>query len=118
MEMNQSNMVIYENVGTNLTLTPRVNADRVVTMQLEIKDSRLGPVEESVPIYVPSKGDPIRSPTVETLTVQTTIKVADGQTMLLCDMSRQAKNGKQRVILVTVHVLPIGDQAKQGTAVH
>ena len=81
-------------------------------MQLEIEDSRLAPANEGVPIFVPSKGEPVRSPVVETLNVQTTIKVADGQTVLLSDMSRQAKNGKQRVILVTVHVFPVGDQAK------
>ena len=111
-QMQQSNAIVQQNVGTILTLTPRANADGVVAMQLEIEDSRLAPANEGVPIFIPSKGEPVRSPVVETLTVKTTIKVADGQTVLLSDMSRQAKNGKQRVILVTVHVLPVGDQAK------
>ncbi|MFZ1934899.1 MAG: secretin N-terminal domain-containing protein [Thermoguttaceae bacterium] len=118
MPMNQHNMVTTEHLGTILTFTPRTGPDRAVTMQFELDDSRFGPADEGVPIYVPSKGEPVRSPVVESLKLQTTIKLADGQTMLLCDMSRQAKNGKQRVVLVTAHVLPIGEQAKQGTTVH
>jgi hypothetical protein len=111
-QMQQFNSVVPQNVGTILTLTPRANADGVVTMQLDVEDSRLAPANEGVPIFIPSKGEPVRAPVVETLSVKTTIKVADGQTVLLSDMSRQAKNGKQRVILVTVHVFPVGDQAK------
>jgi type II secretory pathway component GspD/PulD (secretin) len=108
----QINSVTVQNLGTLLRFTPRVNADRVVTMQLDINDSRLAPAEEGVPIYSSNKGEVVRAPVSENLMVQATVKVADGQTVLLCDMSRQAKNGKQRVMLVTVHVLPSGDQAK------
>ena len=109
----QTNSVTQQNLGTNLGFTPRANADRVVTMQLDVEDCRFAPANEGVPIFVPKKGEPVRSPTMETFEVQTTIKVANGQTVLLSDFSRKPKDGKQRVILVTVHVFPIGDQAKR-----
>jgi type II secretory pathway component GspD/PulD (secretin) len=111
--MQQSNSVTMQNLGTILSLTPRANAEGVVAMQLAFEDSRLAPANEGVPLFIPSKGEPVRSPVVETLKVQTTIKVANGQTVLLSDFSRKPKEGKQRVILVTVHVFPIGDQAKR-----
>jgi len=108
----QINSITTQDVGTVLSLTPRASADRVVTMQLNINDSRLGPKDEGVPIFAPSNGEPVRAPVVDTITMQTTVKIADGQTVVLSGMTRQSKNGKQRVILVTPHVLPIGGEAK------
>jgi hypothetical protein len=96
-----------------LSFTPRANADRVVTMQINVEDCRFAPANEGVPIFVPKKGEPVRSPTMEIFEVTATIKVANGQTVLLSDFSRKPKEGKQRVILVTAHVFPIGDQAKR-----
>jgi type II secretory pathway component GspD/PulD (secretin) len=112
-QMQQSNCVNMQNVGTVLGLTPRASADGVVTMQLDIDDCRSGPAEEGVPIFIPSKGEPVRTPVVDTFKAQTTLKIADGQTVVVSGMARQPKNGKQRVILVTPHVLPIGGEAKQ-----
>ena len=111
--MGQASSVTPQNLGTMLRITPRANSDGVVAMNVDVEDSRLAPANEGAPIFVPNKGEPIRAPIVENLVVQSTIKVANGQTVLLCDMSRPAKNGKQRVILVTVHVFPVGDQTKQ-----
>ena len=108
----QNNCVTPQNVGTIVALTPRASADRVVTMQLDVEDSRLAPAEEGAPIFVPSKGEPVRAPVVETFTVKTTLKIADGQTVVLGGMARQPKNGKQRVILVTPHVLSIGGESQ------
>ena len=108
----QVNAVTQQNLGTNLTFTPGANADRAVAMVLDVEDCRFAPANEGVPIFVPKKGEPIRSPTMEIFEVQTTIKVANGQTVLLSDFSRKPKEGKQRVILVTVHVFPVGEQAK------
>jgi type II secretory pathway component GspD/PulD (secretin) len=112
-QMGRTNSVTMQTVGTMLKLTPRANAEGVVTMQLDIEDSRLGPTDEGPAIFTPDKGEPIRAPITESLTVQSTVKIADGQTVVLSGMARQPKNGKQRVILVTPHVLPIGGAVKQ-----
>ena len=111
-EMTRNNGVQMQHLGTALSFTPRVNAERVVAMQLDLSDSRFAPANEGVPIFEPANGDPIRARVIENLMVETTIKVADGQTLLLSDMSRQVKNGKQRVVLLTVHVIPVGDPPK------
>jgi hypothetical protein len=111
-QMQRTNSVTMQNVGTVLSLTPRVNVDGVVTMQLDINDSRLGPKDEGVPLYTPATGEPVRAPVTDTMTLQTTIKVANGQTLVLSSIARQAKNGKQRVLLVTPHVFAVGDAAK------
>jgi type II secretory pathway component GspD/PulD (secretin) len=111
-QVGRSNTITLENVGTILKFTPRVGADRVVTLELNVEDSRLGPAEEGAVVVAPTQGEVIRSPVIDTLSVQTTLRIPDGQTVVLGGMARQAKAGKQRVILVTPHVLPIGGEAK------
>jgi type II secretory pathway component GspD/PulD (secretin) len=110
--MGRTNSLTVQNLGTKISITPRANAAGVVTMQLDVDDSRLAPAEEGVPIFEPDKGNPIRTPVSEVLSLKTTVKIADGQTVVLGGMSRPPKNGKQRVILITPHVLTIGGDAK------
>jgi Flp pilus assembly secretin CpaC len=113
--MNQTgrtNSVTPQNVGTILSLTPRAGADGTVTMQLDVEDSRLGPADEGVAIFAPGQGETVRAPVIDTAMAQTTLQIPDGQTVVLGSMTRQSKSGKQRVILVTPHVLPIGGEAK------
>ena len=107
----RTNSFTVENVGTIVTFTPRVGIDGKVALQLDIEDSRLGPMEEGLVIFAPSEGEAVRSPYMDSLKVQTTLHIPDGQTVVVSGMARQ-KAGKQRVILVTPHVLPIGGEAK------
>jgi type II secretory pathway component GspD/PulD (secretin) len=110
--MGKTTSVTEHNVGTILKLEPRVNADRQVTMTVDIEDSRLAPAGEGVPIFTPDKGEVVRAAIVDVTTLKTTIQVRNGQTVALCGMARQPKNGKQRIILVTSHILPMGGEAK------
>jgi type II secretory pathway component GspD/PulD (secretin) len=110
----RTNTVTTENVGTILAVTPRVGADGAVTMQLDIEDSRLGPLDEGVVLAVPSQGEAIRTPSSDKLTTQTTLRIPDGQTVVVGAAARQPKSGKQRLILVTPHVLPVGPEATRG----
>ena len=100
--------VTMESTGTIVAFTPRVGPDRVVTLEIDVEDSRLGPEAEGVVIAESKEGSPVRSPATETLTAQSTLRIADGQTVALAGQARQAKSGKERIILVTPHVLPIG----------
>lgn len=106
------NSVTMEEVGTTVGVTPRVGPDKAVIMEVDIKDSRFGPAEEGVPISIPKDGKPIRSPNLETLTSRTTVHVASGQTVTLAGTVRQAGAVKQRFILITPHVLPIGGEGR------
>ena len=83
----QNTSVTVQNLGSKVSFTPRANGDRVVTMTLDIEDSRLAPANEGVPIFTPNKGEPVRTPVIELVSIQTTIKLANGQTMLLCDIT-------------------------------
>ena len=98
--------VSLENVGFIVGLTPRVSPDGAVTMELDVEESHLGSAEEGAPLATPKDGPPIRSPNVETLMSQTTVRIPDGRTITLAGIERQGQSGKQRFILVTPHVLP------------
>jgi type II secretory pathway component GspD/PulD (secretin) len=106
--MGTTNAITFENVGTSLGLVSRVAADGTVFVQLDVSDSHLGPPEEGPPIAVPSKGETIRTPNTETFSTQTTLHLRDGQTLVAGGMGWQAKSGKQRLVLVTAHVLDKG----------
>jgi type II secretory pathway component GspD/PulD (secretin) len=103
--MGQANSVRYENLGTVVGVTPRVWPDDVVTMEIDVDDSRLGPVGEGTIISAPKEGEPVRTPNIDAMTSQSTIRIRDGQTAIMGGMSRQAKLGKQRLVLITPHVL-------------
>ena len=113
-QMGMVNSVTLENLGTNIGVTPRVGADRTVVMEVELEDSRFGPREEGVAVSLPARGEPLRTPNIETLTTQTTVKIADGKTVIIGGMARDSKPGKQRMVLVTPHILTMSGQALGG----
>ncbi len=107
------NSTTLDNVGTIVKFTPRVAPDRSVTLQLDVVDSRRGPMEEGVIIFAPTNGDPVRTPTIENSETNTTLHIADGETVVVSsDTVRAPKTDKQRVLLLTVHVSAIGGDAK------
>ena len=108
--MGTSSNVSLEDVGFIVGLTPRVGPDRAVTLELDVEESHLGSAEERIPLATPRDGQTIRSPSVETLTSQATVRIPDGQTVTLAGVTRECKSGKQRVILVTPHVLTIAGE--------
>jgi type II secretory pathway component GspD/PulD (secretin) len=113
-QQGRTNSFVLENVGTILGFTPHVGPDGTVTLQLNVEDSRLGPMEEGVVVAAPTQGEALRTQNVDTLTVKTTLHIPDGQTAVVGGMARQPKAGKQRVILITPHVLPLSGKAKPG----
>jgi type II secretory pathway component GspD/PulD (secretin) len=102
------NQVQLENVGTILGVTPRIAPDGTVAMEIDVEDSCLGPPQEGTPVITPKEGQAARTPNIETMTAQTSLQISDGQTVVLGGMARQAKTGKQRLIVVTPHVIRIG----------
>jgi type II secretory pathway component GspD/PulD (secretin) len=92
------------NVGLILGVTPRVSPDGPVFMEIDVEDSRLGTEQEGIPIAVPG-GQVVRTPRIETTTVQTTVRVPDGETIVLGSIARRGKSDKELFILLTPHVL-------------
>jgi type II secretory pathway component GspD/PulD (secretin) len=107
-----NNAFTYHDEGTIVKFTPRVSADRSVTLLLDVKDSREGPKEEGVIVAAPSQGEPIRNAALENSELNTTVRIADGETIVLSGMSRAPKAGKRQVILVTALVSTIGGETR------
>ena len=110
----RTNSITLDNVGTIMKFTPHVLADHSVNVQLDVADSRYGPMDEGVVVAAPTNGEPVRSPVIENTETNSTVHIANGETVVLSDVVRTPKTEKPRVILVTAHVLPIGGEAKPG----
>ena len=95
-----------ENVGLIIGLTPRIANDRVVTMEIDLEKSQLGPEHQGVPVGVDDEGNVIRSPKIETMVVQTTVKIPSGQAVIIGGMALQEDNHRGELLLVvTPHVV-------------
>ena len=103
------NSVTFEDVGTQLKLTPRVGPDEVVTLEVDVEDSRLGPEEEGVVIATDSEGKTLRMAGTQTLTCETTLSIRSGQTVTLAGMGRGGETEKKCVVLVTAEVVKVGE---------
>jgi len=82
-EAGQINNIALENVGLILGVTPRISPDGLVVMEIDAEKSEVGPEEEGVPVSISATGEVIRSPRIETITAQTTVSAASGQTVVL-----------------------------------
>jgi hypothetical protein len=104
----QVNSVSMENVGLTLGVTPRINADGIVTMEIDVEQSRLGPAEEGTPIATSAEGETIRTPSVQTTQVQTTVSATSGQTVMLGGLVTRSEGqepGERRLLMfVSPHV--------------
>jgi type II secretion system protein D len=77
------NNTVLENVGILLGVTPRISPEGLVVMEIDAEKSRLGSVDDGIPISINNNGDVIRSPIIDTITAQTTVSAASGQTVIL-----------------------------------
>ena len=85
----------YENVGLILGVTPRINPDGMVTMEIDFEKSEIG--------Y--AAADPLLTP-LDTIKVQTTVSVADGRTLILGGLVAESGNEKRELLMVvTPHVV-------------
>jgi len=85
----------FQNVGLILGVTPRINPDRTVTMEIDFEKSGLGDAADGAP-----------SPPVDTIRVQTTVSVADGRTLVLGGLVAESGNEKRELLMVvTPHVI-------------
>lgn len=97
----------YQNVGTMVQVTPRVDGNKVV-MQCSVEQSRLVPKAGPRPA-APGGPDPSPAPvssfqpeSVETITAQSTVQMKSGQTVLLTSRQQHSGDTGQRTyILVT-----------------
>ncbi len=78
----QNNNVQYRQVGLILTVTPRVSAEGYVIMEIEATNSKVGPIDEGIPVSV-SDGQVIKSPRIEMINAKTVVNSMSGQTVVM-----------------------------------
>jgi type II secretory pathway component HofQ len=101
---NETRSTTMDNVGLIVGITPRIDPEGTVVMQIDVEQGQVGPESEGIPITV-AGGKLIRSPRMETTTIQTTVRIHDAQTMILGSIAQKGKSDKELVIIVTPHVL-------------
>ena len=85
----KSGRIQSENVGLILGVTPRIDPEGAVSMEIDFEKSELGDAagRES-------------APPIETIRVQTTVSVADGRTLVLGGLVAEAGDDKHELLVV------------------
>lgn len=97
----QSNFGVTNNVesiqvGIILQVTPRVNPDGSVIMDIDVTNSSVGPESQGIPIFVSPNGDVVRSPQINLTQAQSTILAQSGQTVMFGGLITETKSEVQR----------------------
>lgn len=97
----RTNTVVLENVGTLVRGSAQQDGKGKIGLALSVERSTLGPEEEGEVIGTVD-GKDIRTPTSDTLTVESQITAADGQSVLLGDFIESWQGGvKETFVIVT-----------------
>ena len=107
-EAGQTNTIALEDVGLILGVTPRINPDGLVVMEIDATNSDLGPESEGIPISIAPNGDTIRSPRINTIQAQTTVSAMDGQTVVLGGLITKSTNQVDRRVPLLSNIPVIG----------
>lgn len=95
----QTNQISTVNVGLILSVRVRTSPEGLVTMEVDLNKSQLGPEEEGTPISI-REGKTTRTPAVETLKLQTTVGVRSGQTLLLAGVGSKSEARRTELIIL------------------
>lgn len=87
----QVNNITLENVGLIMGVTPRISPEGLVVMEIDAEKSEVGPEAEGIPVSISATGQVIRSPRINTITAQTTVSAANGQTIVLGGLINRRK---------------------------
>ena len=101
------NSVELDEVGLSLGVIPRVSPDGLITMDIEIRDSNVGPVEDGIPIGV-QDGVAINSPIFNDITAITTVTARSGQTIVFSGLISKERSNSFRGVPVLSHVPVVG----------
>jgi general secretion pathway protein D len=96
----RTRQVTLENVGTMLGVTCRVSEHDLVTLEIDLERSHLGSEDEGTPVVEAEDGSIVRAPEVKTLTLQTTVSLRSGQTVVLGGMVHQTGQRWGELLLI------------------
>jgi type II secretory pathway component GspD/PulD (secretin) len=100
----QNNINIID-LGLILKVTPRISADGMVTMKVDVVRSALGAESEGTPISIQDDKVMARMRHIENTEVNATVTIPNGQTAVLGGAAREGKSDKELVIIVTPHII-------------
>jgi len=103
--MGRTSSITYNSVGSILALTPRINIkERTVTLQVEVQESHMGPENEGTTFAVVDNKE-YRSLRIYSLTLQTTLEIPDGKTIMLGSIGGPGNADKELVVILTPHII-------------
>jgi type II secretory pathway component GspD/PulD (secretin) len=94
-----SKQLVYRNVGTQIKVTPQVSADRSVTLDLNVQDSR-GRDSATATVGTDEKGNPIPATEFVQMTLAGKVSVASGKAVLAKDAKVTSKEGEGETLLI------------------
>jgi hypothetical protein len=103
------NAITYTETGLILNVTPRVNDDGLVVMNISATKSDVGPEQEGIPIQINQDGTVIRSPRINITQATTTVHANSGQTVVLGGLITKASSDTHRRVPLISQVPLIGD---------
>jgi type II secretory pathway component GspD/PulD (secretin) len=97
----------FDNLGTLVKAQPRVTANDELAMSINVEKSFLGSEAKGLPIFQPTNGPDVRSPSYLSLTAQSTLNLKGGEIVSLAGLQSMpdAVAGSYQV-LVFAEVLP------------
>jgi type II secretory pathway component GspD/PulD (secretin) len=95
-----SRQIQYRNTGTQLRVTPQVAADKSVTLDLSLEDSRLHSSDSLPAVGADEKGNAIPATEFVATRLEAKVSVASGKAVLARDAKVTSKAGESRVLIV------------------
>ena len=101
-----SRNIMYRDVGTQMTVTPHIEADAVV-LDMKFDDSRMVQPKDGIPLGMDENNQPIFATEFALTMVSAKASVATSQAVLVQGAETKAKTtGARTLIVVTAKVLP------------
>ncbi len=94
----QNTTVEDTSTGLILLVTPRINDDGMVVMNISATNSELGAESEGTPVSVSVTGEVLRSPPINIITAETTIAALSGQTIVLGGLITKERDMVERKV--------------------
>ena len=111
----QNTTVEDEPTGLILLVTPRINDDGLVVMNISATNSQLGAESEGTPVSISVSGEVLRSPPINIITAETTIAALSGQTVVLGGLITKERDVVERKVPVLGDIPLLGWLARYET---
>ncbi|NLG56040.1 MAG: type II and III secretion system protein, partial [Rhodococcus sp.] len=108
-QFGQQNSVVYEDVGINMMVRPRISPDGMVVMELQAEKSQVGSEQEGIPIFSGLDGNVVRAPRIDQTVAYSTVAAASGQTIVLSGLMTKETFDIHRRVPLLADIPLLGD---------